>query len=80
MKFLYQNECVFFIIIYDFHDFYLYFSYLIRSSNHVNFMFHFMLLIKLIKYESSLFSIIISYNNDTCLLIKLFFENHNKLI
>ncbi len=78
MKFFYQNQC-FFIIMYNFHVFYSYSSYLIKSSNCADFMFHFMSLIELTKYESSLFSTIMSYDSDICLLIKLFFKNHNKL-
>ena len=70
----------FFIIIYDSHVLCSYSSYLIRSSNYINFIFHFMLLIKLTKYESSLFSIIMSYDNDTYLSIRSSFESHNKLI
>src|SRR5205085_133980 len=72
---------VFFIIImYNFHVFYLYFFHLIKSLNCVNFVFHFMSSIKLTKYKFSLFLTIMNCNNDTCLLIKSFFENHNKLI
>ena len=70
----------FFIIMYDSHVLYLYSSHLIRSSNHVNFIFYFILLIKLTKYRSSSFSIIINYDSDTYLLIRLSFENYNKLI
>ncbi len=70
----------FFIIIYDSHVLCSYSSYLIRSLNCVNFVFYFMLLIKLTKYRSSLFSIIMSYDNSTYLLIRSFFKNYNKLI
>src|SRR6266487_3794371 len=70
----------FFIIIYDSHVLCSYSSHLIRNSNHANFMFHFMSLIKLIKYRSSLFSIIMNYDDDTYLLIELSFKNHNKLM
>ena len=80
MKFFYQNWCVFFIVVYDFHVLCSYSSHLIRSSNHMNFMFHFMSLIKLTKYELCSFSIIMNYDNSTCLLIKSSFKNHNKLM
>ncbi len=70
----------FLIIIYDFHDFCLYFSYLIRSSNHASWIHHLMLLIKLIKYKSSLLSIIIDDDSDTCCLTESCFKNNNKLI
>ena len=80
MKFFNQNWCVFFIIMYDFHVLHSYSSHLIRSSNHVNFVFYFMSSIKSTKYESSLFSTIVSCNDDTCLLIRSSFENHNRLM
>ena len=70
----------FFIIMYNFHVLCSYSSHLIRSSNHVNFMFHFMSSIKLIKYESSVFLTIVSCSNDTCLLIKSSFKSCNKLM
>ena len=79
MKFFYQNWYVFFIIIYNSHILCLYSSHLIKSLNCVNFMFHFMSLIKLTKYRSSLFSTIMSCDNDIYLSIRLFFKNHNKL-
>ena len=79
-NFFIKMSVSFFIIIYDSHVLCLYSSHLIRSSNHANFIFYFMLLIKLTKYESSLFSIIISYDDSTYLLIELFFENHNRLM
>ena len=69
----------FFINIYNFHVFYLYFFHLIRSSNCTDFVLHFMLSIKLIKYEFSSFSIIINCDNNIYLSIKLSFKNHNKL-
>ena len=69
----------FLIIMYNSHVCCLYFFHLIRSSNHVNFMFHFMLSIKSTKYRSCSFSIIMSCSDDTCLSIRLFFENYNKL-
>src|SRR6266487_3655773 len=70
----------FFIIVYDSHVLCSYSSHLIRNSNCADFVFHFMSLIKLIKYKSSLFSIIMSCNDNTCLLIRLSFKNYNKLI
>ena len=73
-------DVFFFIIVYDSHVFCLYSSYLIRSSNCVNFVFHFMSSIKSTKYESSSFSTIMSCDDDTCLLIESFFESHNKLM
>jgi len=79
-NFFIKINVFFFIIMYDFHVLCSYSSHLIRSSNHMNFMFHFMLLIKLIKYRLSSFLIIINYDDDTYLLIKSSFENYNKLI
>jgi len=79
MKFFYQNRCVFFIIVYDSHVLHLYSSHLIRSSNHVNFMFHFMSSIKSTKYKSFLFSTIMNCDDNTCLSIESFFKNHNRL-
>ena len=70
----------FLIIMYDSHVLCLYSSHLIKSLNYVNCTFHFMLLIESTKYESFSFSIIIDYNNSTCLLIKLFFDDCNKLV
>ena len=63
MKFFYQNKCVFFIIVYSFHVFCSYSFYLIRSSNCVNFVFHFMLSIKSTKYR---FSSLYSYWEQIC--------------
>ena len=80
MKFFYQNKCIFFIIVYDFHVLHSYFFHLIRSSNCVNFVFHFMSLIKSIKYESCLFLIIVNCDDSICLLIRSFFKNCNKLM
>src|SRR5436189_3774447 len=73
-----SKSVYFFIIIYDFHVFYLYLSHLIKSLNCMNFVFHFMSLIELTKYESSLFSTIMSCDDDTCLLIESFFESCNR--
>ena len=70
----------FFIIMYDSHVLCLYSSYLIRSSNHVNFIFHFMSLIESTKYKSSSFSTIIDCSDNTCLLIESSFKNCNRLI
>ena len=69
----------FLIIMYDFHVCCSYFSYLIRSSNHMNFMFHFMSSIKSTKYESCSFLIIMNCDDSTCLLIESFFKNYNRL-
>ncbi len=73
-------DASFFIIMYNSHVLHSYSSHLIRSSNHANFMFHFMLSIKLIKYKSSSFLIIMNYDSSTYLLIRSSFKNHNKLI
>ena len=67
------------IIMYDFHVHCSYSSHLIRSSNHAACVFHFMLSIKSIKYESSLFLTIVDCGSDTCLSIRSFFKSHNKL-
>ena len=56
------------------------FFHLIKSLNYVNFMFHFMSLIKLTKYRFFSFSILINCDNNTCLLIRSFFKNCNKLM
>ena len=74
-----SSEVFFLIIMYSFHVYCSYSSHLIRSSNHMNFMFHFMLLIKSTKYESCSFSTIMSCDDSICLLIESFFKNHNKL-
>ena len=79
-NFFIKTDVFFFIVVYSSHVLYSYSSHLIRSLNCMNFMFHFMLLIESMKYESSSFSTIVNCDNDTCLLIRLFFENHNKLI
>ena len=72
---------MFFLLLYMIFMFFCsYFSHLIKSLNCTNFMFYFILSIKLIKYESFLFLTIINCDNNTCLLIKSFFKNHNKLI
>ena len=73
-------EAFFFIVMYNSHVLHSYSSHLIRSLNHVNFVFHFMLSIKSTKYRSFLFSTIVNYNNDTYLLIESSFKNHNRLI
>jgi hypothetical protein len=70
----------FFIVMYDFYVLYLYSFYLIRSLNCVDFVFHFILLIKLTKYEPSLFLIIVGCGGGTYLLIRLSFENYNRLM
>jgi hypothetical protein len=72
-------DVFFLIIMYSSHDCCLYSSYLIRSSNHADYMFYFMLLIKLTKYRPSLFSTIVDYNSSTCLLIESSLENCNRL-
>ena len=72
-------DVFFLIIMYNFHVLCSYSSHLIRSSNHVNFMFHFMLSIKSTKYESSSFSTIVSCDDSTCLSIRLSFKSHNRL-
>ena len=79
-NFFIKINASFFIIIYDSHILCSYSSYLIRSSNHVNFIFHFISLIELIKYRSFLFSIIISYDDDIYLLIRSSFKNYNRMI
>ena len=78
-NFFINSEIFFLIIMYNFHVYCSYSFHLIRSSNHMNFMFHFMLLIKSTKYESCSFSTIMSCDDDTCLLIKSFFKNYNRL-
>ena len=78
-NFFIKINIFFFIIMYDSHVLCLYSSYLIRNSNCMNFVFYFMLLIKLIKYKSSSFSTIMNCDNSTCLLIELSFKNHNRL-
>src|SRR5205809_936799 len=83
-KFSYNSfikiDVFFFIIMYDSHVLHLYSSHLIRSLNHVNFVFHFMSSIKSTKYRSSSFSTIMNCDDDTCLLIRSSFKNHNRLM
>ena len=78
-KFFIKTDVFFFIIMYDSHVFCLYSSHLIRNSNHVNFIFYFMLLIESTKYRSSLLSTIMSCDSDICLSIRSSFENCNRL-
>jgi len=75
-----KADAFFFIIMYDSHVLCSYSSHLIRSSNHVNFVFHFMSLIESTKYEFSSFSTIVSCDDSTCLLIRSSFKSHNKLM
>ena len=79
-NFFIKTNASFFIIMYSSHVLHSYFFHLIRSLNHMNFMFHFMSLIKSTKYRFFLFSTIVSCDDNTYLLIRLFFENHNKLM
>ena len=73
-------EISFFIIVYDSHVLYLYFSHLIRSSNCASWVCHLMSSIKSTKYESSSLSTIMSSDSDTCYSTELCFENSNKLM
>ena len=75
-----SSEASFLIIMYDFHVLCSYSSHLIKSLNCVNCVFHFMSLIESTKYESSLFLMIVDCDDDTCLLIRLFFDDCNKLV
>ena len=75
-----SSEASFLIIVYDSHVLCSYSSHLIKSSNYVDCVFHFMSSIKSTKYKSSLFLTIVDCSSSTFLLIRLFFDDCNKLV
>ena len=70
----------FLIIVYDFHVLCSYSFHLIKSSNCADCVFHFMSLIESTKYRSFLFLMIVDCDDSTCLLIRLFFDDCNRLM
>ena len=75
-----SSEASFLINMYDSHVLCSYSSHLIKSSNCADCMFYFMSSIKSTKYGPFLFSMIVDCDGGTCLLIRLFFDDCNKLV